>query len=105
MSPPAHDEPPTPPRFEAAYLRNPAPAYPAQSRHLGEEGRVLLRVRVLASGLADEVIVHHSCGYERLDSAAIEAVRRWQFVPAKQGGSAIAAWVIVPIQFNLRGVG
>jgi len=26
-------------------------------------------------------------------------------VPAQQGGSAIAAWVIVPIQFSLRGIG
>jgi len=95
----------SPPQFAAAYLRNPAPAYPAHSRRMGEEGRVLLRVHVLANGQADDVIIHQSSSHERLDEAAIDAVRRWQFVPAKAGGIAIAAWVIVPIQFNLRGVG
>jgi len=98
-------EAPSPPQFAAAYLRNPAPAYPPHSRRMGEEGRVLLRVHVLANGQADEVIVHKSSTHERLDDAAIDAVRRWQFVPAKAGGAAIAAWVIVPIQFNLRSVG
>lgn len=98
-------EAPSPPQFAAAYLRNPAPAYPAHSRRLGEEGRVLLRVHVLANGKPDDVIIHQSSAHERLDEAAITAVRRWQFVPTKAGGVAIAAWVIVPIQFNLRGVG
>lgn len=97
--------PPTPARFEAAYLRNPAPAYPAESRRRGEEGRTLLRVRVLADGSPEEVHLHLGSGFERLDQAAIDAVRRWKFVPAQQGGSAIAAWVIVPIQFSLRGIG
>ncbi|MBS1161676.1 MAG: energy transducer TonB [Proteobacteria bacterium] len=97
--------PPTPARFEAAYLRNPAPVYPAESRRRGEEGRTLLRVRVLADGSPEEILLHLGSGFERLDQAAIDAVRRWKFVPAQQGGSAIAAWVIVPIQFSLRGIG
>jgi len=97
--------PPTPARFEAAYLRNPAPVYPQESRRRGEEGRTLLRVRVLADGSPEEVHLHLGSGFERLDQAAIDAVRRWKFVPAQQGGSAIAAWVIVPIQFSLRGIG
>jgi len=101
-SPPTHAEAPSPPRFEADYLRNPAPDYPALSRRLGEEGRVLLRVHVQANGQPDEVKIHQSCGFERLDGTAIDAVRRWQFVPARLGGTAIAGWVIVPIQFNLR---
>ena len=97
--------PPSPARFEAAYLRNPAPVYPAESRRRGEEGRTLLRVRVLADGSPEEILLHLGSGFERLDQAAIDAVRRWKFVPAQQGGSAIAAWVIVPIQFSLRGIG
>jgi periplasmic protein TonB len=101
-SAPTHAEAPSPPRFEADYLRNPAPDYPALSRRLGEEGRVLLRVHVQANGQPDEVKIHQSCGFERLDDTAVDAVRRWQFVPARLGGTSIAGWVIVPIQFNLR---
>lgn len=92
----------TAPQFNAAYLNNPAPAYPASARRMGETGRVLLRVYVTAGGLAGEVQIQRSSGVEDLDDAALEAVRRWKFVPAKQGDTAIAAWVNVPINFTLN---
>ncbi|RFO98311.1 energy transducer TonB [Rhodoferax lacus] len=93
----------TAPRFDAAYLDNPAPVYPPLSRRAGEEGRVLLHVLVEASGVAAQVEVRSSSGFERLDRAAMAAVRRWKFVPAKQGAEAVAAWVLVPIVFGLKG--
>jgi protein TonB len=30
-------------------------------------------------------------------------VRRWKFVPARQGERPVAAWVLVPILFRLEG--
>jgi protein TonB len=93
----------TPPRFDADYLENPAPAYPALSRRLGEEGRVVLRVRVEANGAASDIQIATSSHFDRLDQAAIDAVRRWRFVPAKQDDQTIAAWVLVPLNFSLRG--
>ena len=92
-----------PPAFNVDYLDNPAPAYPSISRRMGEQGKVLLRVHVEASGLPSSVEVRTSSGSERLDQAALEAVRRWKFVPAKQGDKAVPAYVVVPILFNLRG--
>ncbi len=89
-------------RFDADYLHNPAPAYPHASRRLGEQGKVLLRVFVSAAGLAEKVEVKLSSGFARLDQAAEEAVARWRFVPAKRGEQAIAAWVQVPITFQLE---
>lgn len=91
-----------PPRFDADYLDNPAPVYPALSRRLGEQGRVLLRVYVLADGSVGQVEVRESSGFERLDRAARETVVRWRFVPARQGERPVAAWVLVPISFSLR---
>jgi protein TonB len=90
-----------PPRFDMAYLDNPAPAYPPLSRRLKEQGRVLLRVLVSTAGSAQDVEVRSSSGSERLDRAAIEAVRRWRFSPARRGAETIAAWVLVPIVFQL----
>lgn len=90
------------PRFDADYLANPPPAYPAISRRMGEEGRVLLRVHVSADGKPEEVEVKTSSGSPRLDRAAREAVSRWRFVPARRGDEKIAAWVQVPIVFNLQ---
>jgi protein TonB len=91
-----------PPRFDADYLDNPAPAYPALSRRMGEQGRVLLRVYVLADGNAGQVEIRESSGYERLDRAARDTVARWRFVPARQGDKAVAGWVLVPVSFSLR---
>lgn len=92
----------SPPRFDADYLSNPAPDYPAASRQLREQGSVQLRVFVTTDGRAGDVRVHQGSGFERLDQAAIDAVRRWRFVPARQGEGPVAAWVIVPINFTLR---
>jgi len=95
--------PVTPPNFNAGYLHNPAPAYPAMSRRLGEAGRVVLRVFVTTVGTAERVELRTSSGSRRLDSAALETVQRWKFVPARQGDTPVAAWVLVPILFTLEG--
>ena len=98
------EEPPIEqPRFNADYLDNPTPAYPTLSRKLREEGRVLLRVLVDINGHPSQVTLRESSGFSRLDERAAETVRRWKFVPARQGGEPVEAWVIVPIQFNLKG--
>ena len=87
-------------RFDADYLHNPAPAYPAQSRRLKEEGTVLLLVRVSVEGTPLGVEIRNSSGFERLDEAGLQAVRQWRFVPAKRGSENVAASVLVPIQFK-----
>jgi protein TonB len=93
----------TPARFNAAYLNNPEPKYPPLSRRLGEEGKVLLKVRVTPEGLAATVDLEKSSNFERLDAAAREVVAHWRFVPAKRGDQPIEASVIVPIVFRLEG--
>ena len=90
-----------PPRFDMAYLRNPAPRYPTVSRRLREQGRVVLHVLVGPAGEAQSVKVRTSSGFERLDQAALDAVRRWRFAPAHRGAEAVAAWALVPILFQL----
>lgn len=91
----------TAPRFDAAYLNNPAPEYPRRSRRAGETGKVVLRVLVTPDGGAGEVRLHDSSGFEQLDEAAIAAVQRWRFVAARKGDTAVAAWVVVPLRFDL----
>ena len=90
-------------RFDAAYLHNPRPAYPPFSLRLREEGRVVLRVLVSRVGSAQRVLIARSSGYPRLDRSAQETVKGWRFVPAQRGDEATDAWVLVPINFSLRG--
>lgn len=101
VAPPA-PAPVTPPSANAAYLKNPAPEYPQMAQRRGWEGTVLLRVEVLASGKPGQIQIQKSSGRDALDAAALAAVKRWSFVPAKQGDVAQAGWVSVPIDFKLR---
>lgn len=95
-------EPVSQPRFDADYLKNPAPAYPPLSRRMGEEGKVILRVLVNPQGTADNVEIKTSSGSTRLDEAAQKTVRNWKFIPAKRGDTAVQSWVLVPIIFKLE---
>ncbi|WP_144430865.1 energy transducer TonB, partial [Pseudomonas syringae pv. coryli] len=100
-APPA-PKPVTPASASAGYLRNPAPEYPSLAMRRGWEGTVLLRVHVLASGKPGEIQIQKSSGREQLDDAALAAVKRWSFVPAKQGDLAQDGWVSVPIDFKIK---
>ena len=99
-APPA--EPFVQPRFDANYLKNPAPNYPPLSRRMGEEGKVILRVLVSPQGAADSVEVKTSSGSQRLDDAAVNTVKLWKFIPAKRGETAVQSAVLVPIIFKLE---
>lgn len=90
------------PDYQAAYLRNPVPSYPMVARRMGWQGRVVLNVEVLASGLPGQVNLYQSSGHDVLDNAAIKAVSSWRFVAARQNGQAAAKWFLVPIPFILK---
>ncbi|MCY1408114.1 transport protein TonB [compost metagenome] len=100
-APPA-PAPVTPASASAAYLKNPAPEYPALAHRKGWEGTVVLRVKVLASGKPGDIRIQQSSGRQQLDDAALAAVKRWSFVPARQGDVAQEGWVSVPIDFKIR---
>ena len=83
------------------YLKAPRPDYPAQSKRLGEEGRVVLRVLVDRQGLAERIEVQKSSGFDRLDDAARQAVQQARFKPHLEDGRPVAVYAIVPITFRL----
>ncbi|MBK8323400.1 MAG: energy transducer TonB [Betaproteobacteria bacterium] len=85
----------------AAYLATPEPAYPASAREEGEEGIVLLKVRVSRSGLPEEIVLERSSGFRELDRAAVAGVKRWTFTPARRGAEPIEAWMRIPVRFRL----
>jgi len=89
------------PASHADYLNNPKPDYPRLSQRLGEQGVVTLLVLVGVDGLPQKVEVKTSSGFERLDRAALDAVRQYRFVPGRRGNVPEAMPVIVPIVFKL----
>ncbi len=89
-------------REGANYLKNPRPGYPSLARREGWHGTTTLRVQVGENGRPRSVQIQRSSGREVLDNAATEAVKKWTFAPATQGGQPVAGWVTVPIVFQLQ---
>jgi periplasmic protein TonB len=96
-------EPVIGPSYGAAYLRNPVPEYPAAARRLGLEGTAVVRVLVGEDGRPKNAAIEKSSGVRVLDEAALAAVQRWFFVPARRGSTPISAEVDVPVRFRLGG--
>lgn len=99
--------PPAPPQIQlpssdAAYLQNPSPVYPAISRRLGEQGKVLVRVLIGVNGQPERVEIKRSSGFERLDNAARDYVMKCRYVPGKVNGVVQAMWYEAPVNFVLE---
>jgi protein TonB len=86
---------------QARYRDTPRPDYPDSARREGREGSVLLRVLVDEQGRSKKIEINSSSGSEALDHAAIEALRRWRFHPARYGDQPVEGWLRVPIEFRL----
>jgi protein TonB len=62
----------------------------------------MLKFEITESGTVTKIMVEKSAGHEDLDRAAIAAVQRWRFEPARRGAQAVAVWVTLPVRFELR---
>lgn len=80
-----------------------APAYPALSRRLGEEGKLVLRVELDESGRVNIAQVVNSSGFKRLDEAAMVAVKTWRCNPPQRNGQPVRAIALQPFNFVLQG--
>ncbi|MBN8488840.1 MAG: energy transducer TonB, partial [Burkholderiales bacterium] len=84
------------------YLVPPAQAYPLASRRLREQGTVLLRLVVDAQGLPQQVSLHRSSGFERLDEQALQAMRAARFAPHTVNGVAVPWTALAPLAYELE---
>ncbi|KQX33979.1 energy transducer TonB [Variovorax sp. Root434] len=116
-TPPAPPAPPTPPApppappappavqmpsSNADYLQNPKATYPAMSKRLGEQGKVIVRVLVGVDGLPKSAEVKKSSGFDRLDEAAVEYIMKCRFVPGKINGVVQAMSYDAPVNYVLN---
>lgn len=102
---PAPAEPPPAPEpaetRPAQPLEQLQPSYPPAAFRAREEGTVVLLVTVSAQGEPIQIDVAHSSRSRELDRAARDAVRKWRFSPALQGGRAVESAVEIPVDFKL----
>ena len=74
---------------------------PERARRLGQEGKVVLRLRIDARGnlLRAEVVQDPGYGF---GEAAVAAVKRSSFRPATIAGKPVSCIARLPIRFVLR---
>lgn len=82
--------------------RNRPPVYPMEAARRGQEGTVVLLIRVSPMGLAEGAAVTTSSGHSSLDQAAVDAVMRWRFRPAVRDGRAVPFEMPMRIVFAMR---
>lgn len=90
------------PNASASYLNNPKPPYPALSKRLGEEGKVVVRAWIDTNGRATQAEIKTSSGYDRLDQTALQTVLNWRYVPGQRAGVPEAMWFNIPLNFVLE---
>ena len=84
------------------YLGSPPnPVYPRASQRRNEQGRVVVRVVISTEGSVMDVWVKNSSGHQRLDEAALSAVRKVKFKPYTENGIAFRAMADIPFDFVL----
>ena len=82
--------------------RNIKPDYPKGARQRGEQGDVLLEIRVNAEGAVDDVKVAASSGFAELDEAAVKAAKSAKFSPARSGREAVVSVAKLKLSFKLK---
>ena len=75
------------------------PAYQPDSEGFRVTGTVIVGLVVGSKGEPKDVHVVRSLG-KGVDESAVEAVRQWQFEPARKGGQPVAVRVTVEIRFH-----
>ena len=98
-----HDGAPGP--DAASVPKQPAPAYPAKAKAVGQSGLVVLKLRVGPDGRVREAIVERSEPAGLFDEASLAAARQWTFEPPTEKGVRSEGWVRVPIRYDINGSG
>jgi TonB family protein len=88
-----YDVPPTP-------LDGATAPYPKWARDRGLEGDVKIRATVDVDGRVVEAAVESSTADPALADAALEAVFKWRFEPAKKMGQPVEASFVIPLRFR-----
>lgn len=78
------------------------PTYPSSLLKKGIGGKVLITCVVDDSGRVVSTSIKMSSGHPDLDKAAINAVNKWKFKPAKKGGKSVKATCVVPFNFEVK---
>jgi len=95
-----YDTPPFPIGGQAAIAKN--VRYPELAKKAGIVGTVIVQAKIELDGTVVEANILNGMPNTGLNEAAIDAIKKTQWVPAKQRDKDVAVWVTIPVQFKLN---
>lgn len=87
--------------YEVGSTKKPRPPYPPAAFMARIEGRVIVKVHVMADGKPAEVQLLQTSGSAQLDKSALDTLAKWELQPARKNGEAIDQWIEIPIHFRV----
>ena len=90
-----YDDPPQP-------LSSIRPVYPEIAQEAGIEGTVVVQVFVDKKGRVQATLILKGIPNTGLDEAAVMAIKKTRFRPAKQRERAVGVWISIPVNFRLK---
>jgi protein TonB len=96
-----YDDPPVPIGGYTAIQRN--IVYPEIAQEAGIEGTVVIQAFVNKKGNVTDTVVLKGIPNTGLDEAAMAAIKKTKFNPAKQRDRAVGVWISIPVNFRLKG--
>ena len=76
--------------------------YPEIAQEAGIEGTVVIQAFVDKKGKVTDTVVLKGIPNTGLDEAAITAIRKTKFKPAKQRDRDVGVWISIPVYFRLK---
>ena len=97
-----YDTPPMPIGGPKAIVNN--IVYPEKAKESKIEGRVIIQAFINEKGIVSDwtIINEQSHTNKELRKAAVNAIKKTKFIPAKQKGKPVGVWIAVPINFKLK---
>jgi len=78
------------------------PTYPEIAQEAGIEGVVIVQAFIDKKGRVKDTLILKGVPNTGLDEAAMEAIRKTRFRPAKQRERAVGVWISIPVNFKLK---
>jgi len=78
------------------------PVYPEIAQEAGIEGVIVVQAFIDEKGRVKETLILKGVPNTGLDEAAMDAIRKTRFKPAKQRERAVGVWISIPVNFRLK---
>lgn len=75
--------------------------YPRAAKAAGIEGRAIVQVFIDKNGRVTETVILKDVLNSGFGEEASAAIRRTRFIPGKKRGKPVAAWIVIPVHFQL----